>query len=115
MLVLLGKYNHLLAAVTSGDLAVLAPVAAGSLFGLLSVVRLLSWLLTHYQHTTHAILSGFVLGSLRKLWPWDLGENDVLVSTSTLPPDLGHLSAALLLMLIGFVMVLVMERFAAKG
>ena len=113
MLVLLGKYNHLLVAINSGDLSVLGPVAAGSLIGLLSFVRLLSWLLKHYQHTTHAVLTGLVMGSLRKLWPWNLTGNKLLDTTPT-APQLEQISVALILALIGFLTVLVLDHLSAK-
>ncbi|MCH2667711.1 MAG: DUF368 domain-containing protein [Deinococcales bacterium] len=113
VLVLLGKYNHLLVAINSGDLSVLGPVAAGSLIGLLSFVRLLSWLLKHYQHTTHAVLTGLVMGSLRKLWPWNLTGNKLLDTTPT-APQLEQISVALILALIGFLTVLVLDHLSAK-
>jgi len=32
--------------------------------------RFLSWILTHYRFPTLAMLAGFMIGSLNKVWPW---------------------------------------------
>src|SRR5690625_5808441 len=41
--------------------------------------RILSWLFQKYKHTTYAVLTGFVFGSLNKIWPWKravLGQDE---------------------------------------
>jgi putative membrane protein len=70
ILVLLGKYHFVLDAVNQKDFVTLVIVASGAVVGLLSFVRLLSWLFKKYQEMTIAILIGLMLGSLRKIWPW---------------------------------------------
>lgn len=70
LLLLMGLYAVVLGAVKSLDLAVLAVFAAGCLVGILSFSRLLSWLLSRYRDLTLAFLTGLMLGSLNKVWPW---------------------------------------------
>lgn len=70
ILVLLGKYQDMLEALIHFDLFTLGVFAAGAAAGLISFVRVLRWLLTRYHDTTVAVLTGMMLGSLRKLWPW---------------------------------------------
>lgn len=70
VLVLLGKYDVALAAVTSRDLGVLVPLLVGGVIGLLSFARLLGYLLKRHHDVVMALLAGFVLGSLRKVWPY---------------------------------------------
>lgn len=70
LLLLMGLYAVVLGAVKSLDLAVLTVFAAGCLVGILSFSRLLSWLLSHYRDLTLAFLTGLMLGSLNKVWPW---------------------------------------------
>lgn len=70
ILVLLGKYEDVLEAVVHGDVVTLSIVGAGCVVGLASFVRLLRWLLARYHDRTVAVLTGFMLGSLRKVWPW---------------------------------------------
>lgn len=70
VLVLLGKYDQVLAAVGRFDLAVLVPFALGAVVGLLSFARVLAYLLRRHHDLTLALLTGFLLGSLRKVWPF---------------------------------------------
>jgi putative membrane protein len=70
VLVLLGKYESILRAVLHLDFATLGLVALGGMTGLLSFARLLRWLLRRFHDVTVACLAGFMLGSLRKIWPW---------------------------------------------
>ena len=44
--------------------------ALGCLTGLATISRVLSWTFENYKNTTLAVLAGFMLGSLNKIWPW---------------------------------------------
>ncbi len=70
ILVLLGKYQLILGAIISLDWAVLSVFALGCMTGLLSFARLLSFTLRRFPSLTVACLMGLMLGSLRKVWPW---------------------------------------------
>jgi putative membrane protein len=70
ILVLLGKYHYVLDAVNNRDILTLLLVAAGAGVGLVTFVRLLTWLFNRYHDVTIALLTGLMLGSLRKIWPW---------------------------------------------
>ncbi len=70
LLVLMGLYSFVLEAVKGLDFAVLGLFAAGALCGLLSFARLLGWLLGHLRNLTLTFLTGLMLGSLNKVWPW---------------------------------------------
>ncbi len=70
ILVLLGKYQTILDAVHRLDLATLIVFGTGAVTGLLLFVRLLNWLLDRYHTLTLACLTGLMIGSLRKIWPW---------------------------------------------
>ncbi len=70
LLVLMGLYAFVLEAVKGFDVAVLAVFAAGCACGLLSFARLLSWMLEHVRTLTLTFLTGLMLGSLNKVWPW---------------------------------------------
>lgn len=118
ILVLLGKYRFVVGAVVNFDLLTLALVAFGALFGLIGFVRLLRWMLNKNHDLVVAILTGFLLGSLRKVWPWKLIENlgeDFVRETNILPSAFtGDVALAMLLMLVGIALVLAMEYFAGK-
>ncbi len=70
MLLLMGLYPSVLAAVADVDLLVLGCLALGCVLGLLLFSRLLSWLLQTHRAAVLAVLTGVMAGSLSKLWPW---------------------------------------------
>lgn len=74
MLVLLSKYDVALAAVTARDFGVILPLLLGGVIGILSFARAMSFLLRRYHDSMLALLTGFVIGSLRKVWPFVAGD-----------------------------------------
>jgi len=70
ILLLLGMYSFVIGAIKSFDLISLGIFASGCLIGIMLFSRVLSWVLHHYHHATMALMSGFMLGALVKLWPW---------------------------------------------
>lgn len=70
ILVILGAYKTLSDALSDFDFKKVAIFAAGALIGLLSFSRVLKWLFNNYKNTTLAVLTGFIFGSLNKIWPW---------------------------------------------
>ena len=130
ILVLLGLYQVVLGAVKSLDVGVMMTFAAGCLVGLLSFARLLSWLLKRWRDLTLAFLTGLMLGSLNKVWPWketltwrtnSSGENVPVLQQNLLPGAYGDLTGqdpqlllAVLLAVGGIVLVLGLEWFAGR-
>ena len=70
ILVVMGKYDYMMSAVSNLDWGVLAVFALGCLAGILAFAKLLHWLLARWERQTMLVLTGFVLGSLVKVWPW---------------------------------------------
>ena len=70
ILLLMGKYSYILGAVSTFNIGVLLLFAVGAIAGIISFSHLLSWLLKHHHNTTVALLTGFMVGSLNKVWPW---------------------------------------------
>lgn len=124
ILVLLGKYQYILEAVNNRDLLVLSVVAAGACIGIVAFSRLLGWLLKKHHDMMVAMLTGLMLGSLRKVWPWKEtiksyvdGHGDVipLVQSNILPGQWNtEVLTALSLMITGFLVVLFLDRLG-KG
>lgn len=124
ILVLLGAYQPVLNAVHTKDLTVVAVVGAGCIVGLLTFSRLLKYLFANFKSITLAVLTGFVLGSLNKIWPWketlstrinSKGLEVAVLQKSVLPFNFNgepKLFLAIVLALIGFVSILVMEKLA---
>ena len=70
ILLLLGKYQYIMHAVGEFNIPVIAVFVIGAAAGIISFSHLLSWLLKHWHDVTVAVLMGFMVGSLNKVWPW---------------------------------------------
>lgn len=80
LLLILGAYSQALAllsrlksfSVTTNDMLCIIALGSGIAIGIVSFTKFLRWLLAHYEAITLAVLGGFMLGSLRRLWPFAL-------------------------------------------
>jgi putative membrane protein len=100
ILLILGQYAFVLSAVRDRDIISLAALALGCMVGIVIFSRILSWLLHHHEQLTVAVLIGFMLGSLRKIWEEaSAGANRL--------PEFGAQEAvlAIALIVIGFLVV----------
>ena len=70
ILLLMGKYEYIINAVTDLKMGILAVFTGGAIIGLLSFSHFLSWLLRRYHDITISLLAGFMFGALNKVWPW---------------------------------------------
>jgi putative membrane protein len=70
ILLLIGKYEYMITALIELNFPVITVFVAGCFFGLLGFSHFLSWILKHYRFPTLAMLAGFMIGSLNKVWPW---------------------------------------------
>lgn len=89
ILLMLGMYPVILSAIAQFDMSVLLTFMAGCLTGLLLFSRFLYWLLHKFYGPTLAVLTGFLVGSLAVVWPWQqrtvLDGADSLVRPGTGP------------------------------
>lgn len=115
----LKKFAHLEFA--AHDIGIVVAFVAGALVGILSFSRVLKWLLRDHHAPTMAVLAGFMLGSLRKIWPFQVDatpqiENFEHKSFDNLWPDLGSSGTwitVLCAVVAGFA-VLALEKWAAR-
>jgi len=70
ILVILGTYSFILLAIKELDFIVLGVFVSGCLIGLLSIANILVWAFSRYKNLTLAVLTGFMVGALSKVWPW---------------------------------------------
>lgn len=125
ILVLLGMYKFILSAVGDLNIPVLLVFIAGAAIGIIAFSNLLSWLLKKFHNITIAVLSGFMVGSLNKVWPWKkitqtfvdrhgevrpLAEKNILPGTyENLTGNEAWLLGAILLAVFGFALIFVVE------
>ncbi|GAB3462547.1 DUF368 domain-containing protein [Azotobacter salinestris] len=130
LLVLMGLYGFVLDAVKGFDLSVLLVFAAGCACGLLSFARLLSWMLDNIRNLTLTFLTGLMIGSLNKVWPWKQtlawqtgshGKPVAILQENLLPTDFAAVSGqdpqlllAIVLALSGIGLVLFLESLAGR-
>jgi putative membrane protein len=70
ILVLLGAYEPVLESIHERDLATIAIFGTGAILGLLTFGRVLRWLFQRFERVTVALMTGFIAGSLTKVWPF---------------------------------------------
>jgi putative membrane protein len=70
ILLLLGKYEFILNAVRDLQVDIILLFAVGCVVGIISFSNLISWFFRKIPNATLSLLTGFMLGSLNKLWPW---------------------------------------------
>lgn len=94
ILVILGAYKTLSDAFHDFDIKRILIFATGAVLGLLSFSHVLKWLFKHYNNLTLAILTGFIFGSLNKVWPWKITETVMDKATGKVIPmaDISELS-----------------------
>jgi putative membrane protein len=125
ILVLLGKYRYLLAAVTRRDLGTLLLVVSGAGVGIVTIAQVLGWLFKKYHDVTVALLTGMLLGSLRKIWPWKetiefildhRGEPVPVRQINVLPAALTlEVLGIIVLCVVGFALITTLNARAARS
>ncbi len=147
---ILGKVNGLLDGIATGDSALLiastialAVFVLGGITGLLSFSRILKWMFDKYEELTLALLTGFLIGSLNKVWPWkqtvsvwykhagtSKEQAFPLIQKNVLPGDYTFVSgadeqlgmitknpeliAAIVLAFVGFMVIYILDKVSGK-
>jgi len=121
LLVVMGKYEQILRSVVERDLVAILVFGMGAIVGLAIFSRVLSWLFNRHHDLVIAILTGFMIGSLRKVWPWkevittrinSHGELVPVVEQNMLPAQLnGDVLLCVALLVAGFIVVYVLDKF----
>ncbi|WP_159651284.1 DUF368 domain-containing protein [Vibrio atypicus] len=128
ILLLIGMYTPVLGAVKSLDIPVIILFMSGCVIGLLSFSHVLSWLLKRFRDFTLIFLTGLMIGTLPKIWPWketltwrtnSKGEQVPLIEQNLSPFNFesitsqpAQLGIAVVMMLCAIALVLGLEKFA---
>lgn len=138
ILLLLGAYkpvigllNQLNQSISQGDTALLLESIGkigifllGAAIGLKSFSKALTWMFEYHKNITLAILTGFMIGALNKIWPWkkvletrlnSKGEAVPFIEQSVLPANFEgdpQLTSAIVCLVIGFLIIFILEKIA---
>lgn len=126
ILLLIGVYPLVMTALTNKDLKIISAIIIGVIVGLTTFSKLLKWLFANYKNEMLIALTGLMLGSLNKVWPWKSiistytdrhGVVKPLLEKSILPQNFNgepQLINALILAIVGFGLILLLEKLAVK-
>lgn len=128
ILLLIGMYAPVLGAVKNVQFDILGLFIVGCVAGLLTFSHVLSWLLRRFRDFTLMFLTGLMIGTLPKIWPWketiswrlnSKGEQVPLVQHNLSPFEFESLTSqpsqlglAIVMALLAFALVLGLEKFA---
>lgn len=126
ILLLMGKYLFIITAVSELNIPVILLFTSGAVIGLILFSNFLSWLLGKFRVQTVALLAGFMIGSLNKVWPWKVatstaeglhGEVIILSERNVLPNAYESLTSAepmtvqaILIFFAGVLLLSILER-----
>lgn len=115
ILVLLGKYEYIMEAVSEFNIPVLLVFAIGCLVGIVAFSKFLHWLIGRFEKQTLLVLIGFTIGALVKVWPWaDKAAYETANVLNGQPVEALHIGGAVLWALIGAGLVLALELLTRK-
>lgn len=126
ILIILGAYKTLSDALHEFDIKKIIIFTSGAVVGLLSFSHILKWLFKNYHNATLALLTGFIFGSLNKVWPWKKtltwhtnseGIKTALLQESISPFNFdgnNQIAMAIVLMVIGFLTIFILEKLGSK-
>jgi Predicted membrane protein len=130
ILLILGKYQYMLTALTEGNIPVILTFISGALIGIILFSHFLSWLLKNYHAITIFFLSGVMFGSLNKIWPWKtvvetavksngevvpIVENNILPATYTeLTGEPSYILYATIMFVVGLSIIFVIDNIAQR-
>ncbi|WP_273859739.1 DUF368 domain-containing protein [Photobacterium sp. GSS17] len=128
ILLLLGMYTPILGAAKTLDITTLGLFATGCVIGLLTFSHVLSWVLRNYRDIALTFLTGLMIGTLSKIWPWkqtltwrtnSSGEQVPLIEQNLSPFNFEQLTGqpallgyAVLAMIVGITLVWGLEKLA---
>lgn len=128
ILLLMGSYHMILNGLKNLDLLVIGLFGSGCVMGLISFSRLLKYLFNKFHDQTVALLTGFMIGSLYKVWPWKIRVGDAPINihsdgkedwmtANVMPGNLDgdpQLGLAIICAILGLGLILILHRFAPK-
>lgn len=127
LLLILGKYEFITGAIKNPflpeNMVTIGIFLCGTISGLLGFSKILNYFMKHYRAQTMSVLTGILIGSMKKVWPWKevletkvvRGKVRVLRDANIFPSEIGtETYIAIALIVLGFISVLLMESYGSK-
>jgi len=124
ILLILGKYEFITSALRNPflkeNIFIIIIFCSGSLIGIIIFSRLLHYGMMRWRDNTLAILTGIMIGSMQKVWPWKItlesqiirGKEYLIREENILPIFNSEFIIAILISCFGFFLVLILEKIS---
>lgn len=126
LLLILGKYEYITGAIknpfVADNIVTLITFALGAVTGILAFTRFLNYFLKHFRSGTMAFLTGILIGSMRKVWPWKeivetkliRGKIRIIADMNVMPSEFnGEFILSIFLIIFGFLAVIYLDRLGS--
>ena len=127
VLIIMGNYALVLAAISRFDILLLLPLLAGCIVGLIAFSHFIAWVYVRYRDLTIALMTGFIIGSLVIIWPWKKALTTEIIRAGKPPKEVitGYdwfwpslispdTFLAILLMILGGLALWLTEKFGSR-
>ena len=107
ILVILGLYKNMSKALINLELDKIVIFGFGVILGLTSFSKLVKWGFDKFPNKILIAMTGLILGSIHKLWPWKSNEINILPTNYS---EYNYLIESIVLFIIGFLLIFLLEK-----
>ena len=107
ILVILGLYKNMSKALINLELDKIVIFGFGVILGLTSFSKLVKWGFDKFPNKILIAMTGLILGSIHKLWPWKSNEINILPTNYS---EYSYLIESIVLFIIGFLLIFLLEK-----
>ena len=76
ILVLLGQYAYIITSLNDLNITVITTFISGAILGLIVFTKIIHAIMTRWNKNTIVLMTGLIIGSITKLWPWKNHNNE---------------------------------------
>jgi len=107
ILVILGLYKTMSKALINLELDKIVIFGFGVILGLTSFSKLVKWGFDKFPNKILIAMTGLIIGSIHKLWPWKSNEINILPTNYS---EYSYLIESIVLFIIGFLLIFLLEK-----
>ena len=76
ILVLLGQYAYIITSLNDLNITVITTFISGAILGLIVFTKIIHAIMRRWNKNTIVLMTGLIIGSITKLWPWKNHNNE---------------------------------------